>query len=84
MRKLIAALAIGALPAMAAVPISLLSAAPAHANCVSSTFDGKNTVTRQCNLTPQQANAQKDQIRDTGGQASGSQTAYGLGTNPKH
>jgi hypothetical protein len=73
MRKLIAALAIGALPAVGAVTMSPVSAPQAHAKCVSATTDGGLTGTTNCTFSsPQAANAAKDAVRDVGGKASGS------------
>ena len=81
MRKLIAALAISALPAVAAVLMSLVSPAQAHAACATGTTDNGVTFTRSCNQNAAVANAAKDQIRDEGGKASGSPSAI---PGPKH
>jgi hypothetical protein len=78
MRKLIAALAISVLPALGAVT---MSAAPqVHANCFSAISNGM--LSGACNLTPQQANADKDLARDAGRKASGSPVALGQGAFP--
>jgi hypothetical protein len=82
-RKRIAVLAVSAPLALGIVLMPAVSAPQAHANCVSSSSDGKVTVTKMCldinnnPLTPKEANALKDSLRDSGAQASGSQTGYG-------